>query len=169
MKNAYKAVLIGLAVLGVVYAGTKPGAMTREEKNKAIVRWAMEAVNRGDWESLRDLYSPKFVQHSPASQEPTGWEDYELGLRIAHRKLPDFRYRIEDIIAEGDKVAVRLRLTVRNKRWFSKQSNPEGVFEVTEIDIIRIANGRIVEEWAELDTAQALKLARVMKFMEQAR
>jgi len=169
MKNAYKVILIGGGVVGGVYAGTKPGAMTREEKNKEIVGWAVAALNRRDWESLRDLYSPKFVQHSPASQEPTGWEDYELGLRIAHRKLPDFRYRIEHSLAEVDKVVVRMiGSTPVKSRWPSMQSK-ERVFEITEIDIIRIANGWIVEEWAEFDTAQALKLARVMKFMEQAR
>jgi len=169
MKNAYKVVLIGLVVLGVVYAGTKPGAMTREEKNKDIVRWATEAVNRGDWEWMRDLYSPKFVQHSPASQEPMGWEDFELGCRIARRKLPDARYKIEDIIAEGDKVAVRLRLSTPVKSRWSSMQGKERVFEMTEIDIVRIADGRIVEEWVEYDMVKALELVRLMKFMEQAR
>ena len=168
MKNAYKALLIGVAMLGVVYAGTKAGA-TREEKNKVRVRRAMEAINKGNWESMRELYSPKFVQHSAGSEKPMGWEDYELGCRIVQRKLPDLRLRIEDIIAEGDKVAVRMRSSIQNKRWFSKQSNPEGVIELTEIDIIRIENGRIVEEWTEFDTAQALQLEMAMRYLGQAR
>ena len=163
MKNVYKVVLISLAVLGVVYADTKPDVLTQDKRNKELVRWAVNALNRGDWEAMKSLYSPRFVQHSPASQEPTGWEDYELGCRIAHRKLPDFRYRIEDIIAEGDKVVVRMTGSFRHKSLVCNR-NPDGVFEMTEIDIIRIAHGRIVEEWGEFDTAQALKLVRMMKY-----
>ncbi|MBA7482677.1 hypothetical protein ES707_18171 [subsurface metagenome] len=169
MKNAYKVILIGLAVVGVVYAGTKPGAMTREEKNKAIVRRALEATHSGDWELMRNLYSPKFVQHSPASREPIGWEDYELGCRIARRKLPDFRHKIEDIIAEGDKVVVRLSASTPVKGHFLERSYPDGVMKVTEIDIVRIADGRIVEEWVECDVAQFLEFLRVMKYTGQAR
>lgn len=162
MKNAYKVLLIGLAVLGVVYAGTKPGAMTTEKKNKAIVRRAMEASDRGDWDLMRTLYSPLFVQHSPTSRKPIGWDDYDLGCRIAHSKFPDLRYRIEDIIAEGDKVAVRLSLISPKKKLLTTQRNPAGVMVVTEIDIIRIADGRIVEEWVEYDIKQFSQLLRVM-------
>lgn len=162
MKNAYKVLLIGLAVLGVVYAGTKPGAMTTEKKNKAIVRRAMGATDRGDWELMKKLYSPQFVQHSPGSREPTGWEDYELGCRIVHAKFPELHYKIEDVIAEGDKVAVRLSLISPKKKLLTTQRNPAGVMVVTEIDIIRIADGRIVEEWVEYDIKQFSQLLRVM-------
>ena len=163
MKNSYKVLLIGLSVLGVVYAGTGPDKLTDEEANKMTVRWAMNALNKGDWESMRNLYSPRFVQHSPASQKPTGWEDYELGCRIAHRKFPGHRYRIEDIIAEGDKVAVRMILSIpieinKGTRYETKKK-----FEVTELGIIRIANGVIVEEWVQFDKEAITELMMEMR------
>lgn len=43
MKNAYKVMLICLAVVGFVYAGSGTEKMTREEKNKILVNTMIEA------------------------------------------------------------------------------------------------------------------------------
>ena len=56
MKRVKMVVLIGLAIFGVVYAGTRPEEMTKKEKNKLLVKVAIGAVNTGDWESLKELY-----------------------------------------------------------------------------------------------------------------
>ncbi|MBA7606427.1 hypothetical protein ES703_13575 [subsurface metagenome] len=164
MKNVYKVVLISLAVLGVVYADTKPDVLTQDKRNKELVRWAVNALNRGDWEAMKSLYSPRFVQHSPASQKPIGWEDYELGCRITYKKLPGLRRRIEDIIAEGDKVAVRLTLSATFTSNKGTRYEKKKTIEMTEIDIIRIAHGLIVEEWVECDTKQAERFVIAMKY-----
>lgn len=165
MKRVKMVVLIGLAVLGVVYAGTRPEDMTREQKNKMLVEVAIGAMQDGDWELMRKLYSPRFVQHGPGDTKTTTWTDFELGCRLVHNKLPTLRFEIEDIIAEGDKVAVRLSWRYRNKRWFSKQGNPEGDIGGTELDLFRIEGGRIAEEWCECDPKQYMRLLSAMKYM----
>ena len=212
MKRGKMAVLIGLAVLGAVYAGTKPKelqtaeqqqkrrlreamqksgmeiieqehnikmvatmpktkdpeAMTRAEKNKLLVEVAIGAINEGDWELVAKLYSKRFVQHSPGQSKPTTWADFELGCRTTRRLLPTARIEIEDIIAEGDKVAVRCKTVItyeESNRYFERSP---GKVEFTEIDIMRIEGGRIVEEWCEYDTAgwdsKISKLKRVTKW-----
>ena len=166
MNRVKIVLLIGLAALGAVYAGTRPEDMTREEKHKLVVKVAIGAMNAGDWEGLRELYSPRYVQHSPGESEPATWTDFELACRVVHNKLPGLRFEIEDIIAEGNKVAVRLRWSYKNKRWFSMRGNPDGDIEGTEIDLYRIEDGRIVEEWCECDPKQFMRLLRVIKYME---
>lgn len=165
MKRVKMVVLIGLAALGVVYAGTRTEDMTREQKNKLLVEVAIGAINEGDWQTLSEVFSPKYVQHSPVSSEPITWTDFELSCRVVHNKLPTLRFEIVDIIAEGDKVAVRSSWSYRNKRWFSKLGNPEGDIGGTGLDMFRIEGGRIVENWCEYDPKQIMKLISAMKYM----
>ena len=165
MTRVKMVVLIGLAALGAVYAGTRPEEMSKEEKNKLLVRVAVGAMNAGDWEALRELYSPKFIQHDPGSSQPLTWTDFELGCRLVHHKVPTLKYEIKDIIAEGNKVAVRLRWSARDKRWFSTRENRQGDIEGTEINLVRIEGRRISEEWVEYDPKQINKLISAMKYM----
>ena len=151
MKRVMMVVLIGLAVFGVVFAGRGPEDMSREEKNKLLVKVAIGAMNAGDWVTLSEVYSPKFIQHSPGRSKPLTWEDLEFGCRVIRKKIPTLRCEIEDIIAEGNKVAVRLRTVITYKETTYPGTRGADKVEVTEIDIMRIEGGRIVEEWCESD------------------
>jgi len=155
MKRVWMVVLIGLAVLGVVYAGTRPEDMTREEKNKLLVKVALGAVSTGDWEALRELYSPKYVQHPPGDREPIYWKQFELGCRMAQELFDSMSYKIEDIIADNDKVVVRMSSSIAVTTNKGTRYETEAKIEATEIDIFRIEEGRIVEEWCEYDLTSA--------------
>ncbi len=157
MKKISGIVLLIMVMLGAVYAKTRPETMTTEQKNKSLVEVALFAIEEGDWAMMAKLYSPKFVQHGSGGSKPTTWTDYELGCRIIHNKFPTLRHQIEDIFAEGDKVAVRLKtvITWNEVTTFNKyRSKGPGKVELTQIDIFRIAGGRIVEEWCELDSRE---------------
>jgi len=157
MKNAYRVVLIGLAVLGVVYAGTRPEKMTREEKNKAVVRRAIEAENRGEWELWKKLVAEEYVLHTPEKTKPKKRDDVEVDARMARREFPDGRCEVEDIIGEGDRVAVRLRFVAPGVKEQHGVFGESKELVLTEIDILRLAEGKIVEEWAEYDTGSLLR------------
>jgi len=152
MTRVKMVVLIGLAVIGAVYAGTRPETMTREQKNKLLVEVAIGAMNAGDFEALKELYSPKFIQHQPGNEKKIRWAGFELGCRIVKQKMPTIRYEVEDIIAEGDKVALRLKAIVTYKETYITGNRGAGKVEFTEMDMFRIKDGRIAEEWCEYDT-----------------
>jgi len=165
MKTVKMVVLIGMIALGAVYAGNKAEEITTEQNNKLLVEVAIGALNAGDWEALGELYSATFRQHDPGVSEPLTWTDFELGCRLFHHKVPSFKYEIEDIIAEGNKVAVRLRWSARDKRWFKTYDNPMGNISGTEMNLVRIEDGRIVEEWVEYNPKQIKRLISWMKYM----
>lgn len=155
--------LVGLAVLAVVCAGKAPEDLTSEEKNKLLVEVAIGAVNAGDWEALRELYSPNFVMHVPGHRESIYWKEFELGCRMAKQFFNEMSYNIEDIIAEGDKVVVRMSSSIAVTTHFGKPYETKKKIEGTEIDIFRIKEGRIVEEWCEYDyTSIEAKLKAIM-------
>lgn len=175
MKKVKIVLLIGLTALGGVYAGTKPKAvlifdreaseaMTKEEKNKLVVEVALGAINTGNWEWVKKLYSPKFVQHQPGGQKKIDWEDFELGCRLAKNKLPKWDYEIEDIIAEGDKVAVRLKTVFKFEERYAGNVRKGAKIVFTEIDIFRIEGGKIVEEWCECDEGHHKEKLRTLLY-----
>ncbi len=161
MKRVKTVVLIGLVLLGAVYAGTRPEEMTREEQNKLLVDVAIGAMNEGDWELMAKLYSPRFVQHGPGKSKPGNWKEYELACRVVRQAFPTVRIKIEDIIAEGDKVAVRTKTVFTFKE--SHYIRGPGKVEFTEMDLFRIEGGKIVEEWCEHDTADVSAKMRKLR------
>lgn len=165
MKRVTMVVLIGLAVIGAVLAGTRPEDMTREEKNKLLVKAANEARNAGDWEELKKLYSPEFIQHIPSSFQTLTWKEIVPGWKYYHDKVPTLKIQIVDIIAEGNKVAVRLRWTAWNKRYYPKLGNLVGWIEGNEIDMFRIEDGKFVEQWVAYDPTEIMKVVTYKKFM----
>lgn len=166
MRKVCKILLVSLILLGTVYAGSRPEKISREEKNKLLVEVAMGAINKGDWELMAKLFSTRFIQHSPGSLKTITWADFELGCRIARHKMPTSRIEIEDIIAEGNRVAARLKTIVTYKAKYAGGRTTEKKIEFTEMDLFRIESGKIVEEWCEYDTQDWKEKLRMLQYVK---
>jgi predicted ester cyclase len=122
--------------------------MTTEE-NKALVRRYFEEVwTKRNPEALEEFYpSPDLVeQEGPAAQELPSLDDATDYVRQVQAAFPDLQFEINDIIAEGDQVAVRT--TSRSSRQTEFKGIPAPVnvpVEVAGNVIWRIADGKIVE------------------------
>ena len=77
------------------------------EANKALIRRFIEEVhNKGNFALFNELFAPNYVNHSaPANQNDHAAR--EQGIRSYRAAAPDLRVTIDDMIAEGDKVALR--------------------------------------------------------------
>ena len=106
------------------------------EMNKAMVRKANEALNRRDLTVLDEFMASDYVDHANQLQ---GREDVKQLYIRTFKDLPDFHRAIEDIIAEGDKVWVRFRIT-------GTTSSGEKI-ELSTVSILRIVNGKAAEGW----------------------
>jgi predicted ester cyclase len=89
------------------------------EENKAFVRRAYELLSKGDWGAMRKLAAPSFVDHNPVPGQTPGVESFLESRKALMHALTYFTYTIEDLVAEGDKVAVRLTesCTHRGELW----------------------------------------------------
>lgn len=123
-----------------------------EEANKELVRRYFEEVWTTGNLAVRDSFlSPEYRGHAAGNPEPMhreAWTAWFNGFRAA---FPDARFTVEDMVAEGDRVAARL--TMRGTHQGPLQGMPATgrSVTVTGISIERIANGRIVEGWSEND------------------
>ncbi len=123
-----------------------------EEKNKAIARrFLEEVVNKGNQAVADELVSTNFVDHNPLPGLPPTSEGFKQSFVIFRKAFPDLKYLIEDMAAEGDKVAIR---------WTAKGTHKSELFgipptnkqiTVTGIDFFRIADGKLLELWLSWD------------------
>jgi steroid delta-isomerase-like uncharacterized protein len=131
------------------------------EDNKDIVRRYQDAYNTANYESLADVVAADVRTPNIASGMPPGLE----GAIAVHRKtllgMPDYLTTIEDLIAEGDKVVARVRITGTHTGDFWGVPPTGRQVNLTAIYIVRIADGKIVEHWGEED---GMKVFRQLGF-----
>ena len=80
------------------------------EENKALVRRGFEEfANRKNLAAVDELIAPNYVGYYPTMPEPVrGREGFKQLISMYHSAFPDLKVTIDDMIAAGDKVAVRL-------------------------------------------------------------
>ncbi|MFC1718835.1 ester cyclase [Candidatus Poribacteria bacterium] len=116
------------------------------EANKAVYRRLLEEVFiQGNMDAMDELISADLVNHDPLWPDVTDFESLKQWITMmADAASDDQEITIDDLIAEGDKVA---------GRWTTKFTDPTtGTHvKVTGVDIIRIADGKVVEWWWSKD------------------
>ena len=122
------------------------------EAHKALVRRVIEETfSRGNLDIADEMIAPNFVRYKANAPNFKGPEGYKQCVRMFRTGFPDFHLTIEDMIAEGDKVATRQ--TYRGTHKGDLMGNPPTDTQVTftGICMYRIADGKIAEEWIEYD------------------
>jgi len=124
------------------------------EQNKALVRQMVEEVfNRGNMSRADEFLAPDFVEREelppgiPRDRE--GVKQLTIMLRSA---FPDFKAAIDDIVAEGDKVVISQTWSGTHKGEFMGIPPTGKSVSFGVIDIIRIAGGKFVEHWGQMDS-----------------
>jgi steroid delta-isomerase-like uncharacterized protein len=122
------------------------------EDNKAIVLRNYEELNKGNLGIVDELYATNYVGHTAGLPEPVrGREALKPLLAAYFTAFPDLHETPEDLIAEGDKVAIRVTYRGTHKGDFQGLPPTGRQVQFTSIDIYRLAGGKIVEQWVEFD------------------
>jgi predicted ester cyclase len=66
--------------------------------------------------------------------------------------FPDLRMNVQDMLVEGDKVAVRVLMSGTHQGEFLGMSGTGRRFSATSIDIVRVVDGKAAEHWGVTDT-----------------
>ncbi len=119
------------------------------EENKELVRRFFElGPSSGNLEEAKELLASDFVLHVPLPAAPgiQGISDVVVACRTAFEHL---NVTVEDMVAEGDRVAARFTARGVHKGAFMGLSPTGMSITMTGIEIFRIKNGRIAELWGE--------------------
>jgi steroid delta-isomerase-like uncharacterized protein len=121
-------------------------------------RFIEDILSKGDWKLAEELMSPDVVMHHPASPVPFSGRDAVIGMLQGFRAgFPDLQLVAEDVIAEGDKVAVRWRATGTHTGELFGMPPSGKSMNVAGISIVRAARGQIVEDLVAEDTMGMMK------------
>jgi predicted ester cyclase len=131
------------------------------DANRQRIVEAVEAFNRGDLDAYISSYSEDAVIHGlppGVDPSPAGLRRYLEELRAG---LPDLRVVIEDTVAEGDRVAVRMtyRGTHRGELFGVAPTGRPIAWDGLTIRRLR-ADGLTVERWIRNDAATLLAQLR---------
>ncbi len=136
------------------------------EENKAIVRRFIEAYNKQNLDLVDDLVAPDFVDHTHQEQ---GLESLKQRLKMGFKAFPDWHETIEDIIAEGDKVWVRLAYAGTHKGEFMGLAPTGKKITAMNVDIYRIVNGKLAEYWSVTDNLNILRPMGLVEYTEKGK
>lgn len=119
------------------------------EENKAVVRRLIEeAWNKGNLAVVDEILSSNYVLHidAPGAKDREG---YKQAISMYRAAFPDFRFTLEDMIANGDKVVIRTAMSGTQKGEIMGMAPTGKKLTMTAISIRRFEGGKIVEEWVE--------------------
>lgn len=125
--------------------------VSEQEANKAVLRrFFDEIVNRGSVEIADELFAPEFV--AGAKQVALMWRE----------AFPDLVLTVDDMIAEGDRVAATVTITGTHKGVLRMGSFPDlpptgRRATWTGMDLVRIRDGKIVERRSPRDLLRMLQ------------
>ena len=134
-------------------SSTVTTASTPERTNKAVVRRFFEEVlSDGNLPVTDELFAADYTGHDPNLPPlPTGPEGVTLFTFASRTAFPDQRVTVEDLFAEGDRVAVRFTLHGTHLGALLDVAPTGKHLAVQGLAIYRLAGGRIVEGWVDLD------------------
>jgi steroid delta-isomerase-like uncharacterized protein len=124
--------------------------MNNEETNKASLRRLYnECLNEGKFEAAHELISLKFAIPSPTGG--TGPESFKAFTKILRTAFPDIHFTVHEIVAEGERVALRWTWAGTHKAPFMNIPATQRRVTQEAVVIYRFESGMVVELNAQVD------------------
>lgn len=123
------------------------------EENKAIARRVYEIVSTGNFERAAEIVDQDAPDNELLPDDPPARliETFKETFAEAREGFPDLSITIEDLMAEGDRVAARITMRGTHRGEFQRIAPTGKRVQVRAIDMFRISNGKIVEHWGHAD------------------
>ena len=147
------------------------------EENKTLVRRWIDAYNQhftldsvneftqAFSDSVDEFLAQDYVDHTN-QVSPEGLKQL---FTIAFKAFTDYHETIEDIIAEGDKVWVRIKATGTNTgEWMGFAPTGKKI-TAKNVDTYRISNGKLAEYWSVHDQLDFLKQLGLIEYTEKGK
>ena len=117
--------------------------------NKQLVeRLYRDCINTGRLELTEELISQDFV----GSRGEKGPAEFAQTIAIVRKGFPDVRFIVEDLVAEGDRVAARWKMEGMHLAPFAGLPASQKRVTQTAIVIYQIKDAKIVRAWLQADS-----------------
>lgn len=139
------------------------------ESNKALVRRFYEEIDKGNIDAMDELVAESYIDHNPPPfpRLAPGREGLKQAFKIFREATPGY-HRIEEQIAEGDKVVTRMTSFGKHEGDLPGAPRTDNELKMTSITIHRIENSKLAEKWSEKDVLGFLQQIGVLPPMKKA-
>jgi steroid delta-isomerase-like uncharacterized protein len=124
-----------------------------EEINKAAYRGFVAQINTGNLDGIEAFFAPDYVEHSAPPGAPAGVAAIKMVFTMFRRAFPDVEFVIEDLIAEGDKMATYVRAHGTHQGEFMGIPATGRHASWVAFGINRYVDGKMKEHWGLPDVA----------------
>ena len=139
------------------------------EESKAIVRRFWDVWEEGNIDLVDELLAPDYVNHTPATpDQPTGPEGVKGVVAMFRSAIPNLRVVVEDMIAEGDKVAVRYTLEGTHEGELFGIPPTGQRLSIKSIAVERVSDSKIREHWRVTDSLDMMQQLGMIPAPEHA-
>jgi steroid delta-isomerase-like uncharacterized protein len=138
-------------ILKLRTALTQAMGTAAEEQNKQLIRQFFETFDRQDTERIGQLVSSSNYSLHISGMPPMDWNETKQFSAAFYSAFPDLRHNIVDMVAEGDKVAIRLNVTGTHKGELQGIPPTGKQVSFTAMDFITLMDGKVAEEWVNAD------------------
>ena len=123
--------------------------MTDTEANKALVKRYFTAIAEGDLTTLDEVVSTNYQDHAPGRQP--GREALKAAAQTLRVAFPDITSTVTHMLAEGDLVAVRNRVTGTHHGPLGDLPATGNRVDFAAVQLFRVEGELIVEHWEIFD------------------
>lgn len=134
-------------------------AQTQEIKRAAARFYEIlnEVMRTGRFELLDGVLAPDAIDHNPVPGMAPGREGIKKAFAEGRRAFSEAHVTVEDMVAEGDKVACRVFVRMTHSGEFQGLAASGTRVSQSGIDILRMVDGVVAERWGEFDELGMLR------------
>ena len=139
------------------------------EANKEVLRAYVETIfNQRQMERADEFVAADYVDHAALPGQAPGLEGAKRKWAMYLAGIPDLRVTIEELVAEGDRVAVRRSYGGTHQGELLGIPPTGKQVQISGISIFRLAEGKIAEHWEQLDRLALMQQLGVLPTPRQA-
>lgn len=123
-----------------------------------VRRFIDEVFNEGNLDAIDEYVHDDFVEREEGPPGmPTDKEAPRAWATMMKAAFPDMHIAIEDVIVEGDKIAMRSRMTGTHTGEFMGMPPTNNKFDIPAVDVVRVQDGKAIEHWGVTDALSMMQ------------
>jgi len=131
--------------------------MTTEQNKQVVIRFNKEFFESGNTEITKELLSDSFTNHTAPPSAPKDASAMIAFITGFHKGFSNISVRIDEVLAEDDKVSLRKTITATNTAEFMGKTATGKKVEMNVIEIDILKNGKITDHWSRNDFLQVMQ------------
>lgn len=127
------------------------------DHKKTAQRFYDDIASGGNLDLIDEIFDDAFVEHEELPGMPPTKDGVRATFQMMRAAFPDLAMSVEDMVQEGDKLAVRARMSGTHEGDFMGMPGSGKTFEIEVFDLLEFSGDRLVAHWGVTDQAAMME------------